>query len=119
MLPGHILKPDTNPFDTDEALIVQAQAIAGSSKPRSKPCKSRSSKAPSKDSIIWKCASPGCEKPIDSKKDRNVWVVCDNKESCNRAYHLQCSGIDYDDDDYYYLDIERIEFMCQLCEFDV
>ena len=46
--------------------------------------------------------------------DPNQWVVCDVR-TCNLAFHLQCSGIDYDKDEYWDLDLENLTFLCEAC----
>ena len=59
-------------------------------------------------SIIWVC--PSCNKIW--KNDSNVWIVCD---VCDKGYHLQCSGLNYEKKEYYDLDIEGMDFTCDLC----
>ena len=44
--------------------------------------------------------------------DGNRWIVCDG---CNEKYHLQFSGIDYVEEDYYSIDIETDSFYCEAC----
>ena len=44
--------------------------------------------------------------------DGNRCIVCDG---CNEKYHLQCSGIDYIEEDYYSIDIETDSFYCEAC----
>ena len=49
----------------------------------------------------------------------NWWIVCD---ICSKKHHLQCSGINYvedqyyDMDQYYDIDIENEMFFCEQCE---
>ncbi len=47
----------------------------------------------------------------NSDDDPNVWIECD---ICEAKYHLQCSGIDYDADDYWTLDTSQLDFVCHL-----
>ena len=44
--------------------------------------------------------------------DGNRWIVCD---MCDKQY-LQCSGITYDEEDYYEIDIENELCICEECE---
>lgn len=46
------------------------------------------------------------------EEDDNRWLLCD---VCSKAYHLQCSGIQYQTADYYEFDIEGITFSCEDC----
>ena len=46
-------------------------------------------------------------------EDGNRWIVCDN---CGDKYHLECSGLQYKEDEYYDIDIESEEFHCGECE---
>ena len=57
---------------------------------------------------IWICAL--CE--VEYKKDDNRWIVCDK---CDKAYHLQCSGVKYKTPTYYDIDIENMDFFCNNC----
>ena len=113
ILPGHIMEP-VNPFEADEQLIAAADAIASGSGSSGKQKKGKSTNDGVK--IVWKCASLGCNMDckVWKKKDNNRWIVCDNK-MCSKAFHLQCASIDYDDDDYYYLDVENLPFLCEDC----
>ena len=45
--------------------------------------------------------------------DGNRWIVCD---MCDKQYHLQCSRITYDEEDYYEIDNENELFICEECE---
>lgn len=40
------------------------------------------------------------------------WVVCD---VCDGKYHLQCSGIDYIQEDYYDINLIQYRFLCDSC----
>ena len=61
---------------------------------------------------IWTCSS--CSEDWKGEDDDgNRWIVCD---MCDKQYHLQCSGITYDEEDYYEIDIENELFLCEECE---
>ena len=51
-----------------------------------------------------------CEEEEDGDRDDDRWVACDN---CDKWYHLQCSGMQYVDEEYYTLDIDSITFECK------
>ena len=57
---------------------------------------------------IWVCGECNAEWEMDD----NRWIVCDQ---CGTLFHLQCSGVFYDDSSYYKVDIENIEFLCDFC----
>ena len=61
--------------------------------------------------VYWCCDH--CKEMWDDD-DPNQWVVCDVR-TCNLAFHLQCSGIDYDKDEYWDLDLENLTFLCEAC----
>ena len=54
-----------------------------------------------------------CRQPWDCKGD-DRWIQCDR---CDLWYHLQCSGVNNSIDDYNDLDIARIDFSCENCDF--
>ena len=60
------------------------------------------------DTVIWTCDE--CKE--DWEEDENRWIVCD---LCDRAFHLQCSGLQYLPKNYYSLDIEELQFSCDTC----
>ena len=62
--------------------------------------------------IIWCCGS--CNEWFDNDGSYQ-WIVCDER-TCNTAFHLECSGMDYDEKDYWKLDLERLAFLCETCE---
>ena len=62
---------------------------------------------------IWACSS--CNGEWKGKDDDgNRWIVCN---MCDKQYHLQCSGITYDEEDFYKTDIENELFICGECEW--
>jgi len=60
------------------------------------------------DGQVWTCHY--CKERW--QEDDNRWILCDN---CNKCYHLQCSGVWYSRRQYYVLDIERMDFVCEAC----
>ena len=57
---------------------------------------------------MWKCKS--CKEIRHGQDDdENRWIVCD---ACDGNYHLQCSGIYYDEEPYYEIEIENKLFLC-------
>ena len=50
-----------------------------------------------------------CEEQFVSDSDR-IWIGCDH---CDNWFHLECSGVDYEEGDYYDIDIESLPFRCQ------
>ena len=46
-------------------------------------------------------------------EDGHRWIVQDN---CGDKYHLQYSGLQYKEDEYYDIDIKSEEFHCGECE---
>ena len=57
----------------------------------------------------WVCNE--CHEPWDEDGD-DRWILCD---SCDKQFHLQCSGVNYRRKDYYDIDIERMPFTCEEC----
>ena len=52
---------------------------------------------------VWRCTY--CKaRWLGEDDDGNRWIVCD---ICSKKYHLQCSGIDYAEEQYYDIDIEN------------
>lgn len=45
--------------------------------------------------------------------DDNLWIVCD---VCDMPYHLQCSGISCDKNFYYKIDVENMDYLCDIYE---
>ena len=58
----------------------------------------------------WECEQEDGESDDDRDDDSDRWVGCD---TCEKWYHLQCSGLQYPDDEYYTLDLEKITFECK------
>lgn len=61
------------------------------------------------DDAIWFCRN--CEQ-FDEKKE-NRWICCDK---CGATLHLECSGLDYDDEEYFSIEIEELQFKCISCK---
>ena len=59
---------------------------------------------------IWLCHH--CKEVWDYEDD-NRWIVCD---ICNEKYHLQCSGLQYEANEYYEKDLEDVDFYCDECD---
>ena len=56
---------------------------------------------------VWRCNY--CKASwLGEDDDGNRWIVCD---ICSKKYHLQCSGIDYAEEQYYDIDIENDVFL--------
>ena len=51
-----------------------------------------------------------CEQEDGERDDGDIWIGCDH---CDKWYHLQCSGIEYIEEEYYTLDVSSIEFDCK------
>ena len=81
------------------------------------PCSSKlrgseHSQVNNEDEDVWRCNY--CKaRWLGEDDDGNRWIVCD---ICSKKYHLQCSGIDYAEDQYYDIDIENEMFFCEECE---
>ena len=45
--------------------------------------------------------------------DDNRWILCD---ICDRAFHFHCSGLRYQKNRYYDIDIESLDFCCDHCD---
>ena len=59
----------------------------------------------------WICRKSTCNKEYDSE-DNNRWIVCDD---CDKTYHFQCAGIDFDPSKYDEIIIESMDFLCEAC----
>ena len=51
-----------------------------------------------------------CEEEDGDRDDGDRWLGCD---TCEKWYHLQCSDFEYDDDDYYKIDLKSVKFRCK------
>jgi hypothetical protein len=60
--------------------------------------------------ITWTCRH--CNKKW-KEDDGSRWIICD---ICDAAYHLECSGVQYETEEYDEFDIEAITFSCDLCQ---
>lgn len=58
---------------------------------------------------VWKCSH--CTDLW--MEDDNRWILCD---ICDTAFHLQCSGIQYNREDYYDLNLKNMDFSCDNCK---
>jgi hypothetical protein len=75
----------------------------GLTKPRKRLLKSRPPKQ-----VCWSCSA--CDKNAAFKISR--WITCD---VCGDKYHLHCSGVDYEKENYWTLDVDVLIFNCQNC----
>ena len=64
------------------------------------------------DQEVWICVV--CKE--EWEPDDNRWIVCD---LCDEPFHLQCSGVKYEEKDYYNIDIESLFFECENCTDDL
>lgn len=64
--------------------------------------------------IVWCCHFCKESWPEDDEDYTERWIVCDER-ACNLAFHLQCSGLDYEEDQYYDLDLDNLSFLCEAC----
>ena len=65
------------------------------------------------ESDVWSCNYCGEVWDDENDDDGNRWIICDG---CGKKYHLQCSGIQYREEEYYDVEIEGINFNCENCE---
>ena len=59
---------------------------------------------------IWECEWCGEDW---NDNDDNRWILCD---VCDERFHLQCSGIQYKEKEYYDIDIDNVTFHCETCK---
>lgn len=52
-----------------------------------------------------------CEELYDELEGDDVWLQCDE---CGKWFHLQCSGVEYETNDYYEIDISLVQFSCSV-----
>ena len=88
-----------------------AQSTAGQKRPK-RGKKIQPGKAICPPDIIWCCNF--CKNDYD-EDEGDRWIVCDNN-MCNLAFHLQCSGLDYEKDSYWDLDLDNLPFLCDTCQ---
>ena len=88
-------------------LPVKENQLPSTSKASSSKSKGSSSKRKAAD--VWICNVCGDEWD-DEEGDR--WIFCD---LCDERFHLQCCGLDYEEEDYCDLDISVITFLCNKC----
>ncbi len=62
------------------------------------------------DEEVWLCRL--CKEEWDYDDD-NRWIVCD---ICDEKYHLQCSGLQYEANEYYDIDLGDVDFYCDECD---
>lgn len=65
---------------------------------------------PSSQPTVYTCAD--CKEVYVEDGDDN-WILCDK---CDKWYHYQCSGLVYDEEDYYNLNLEGVKFICHECK---
>ena len=53
------------------------------------------------------------------KKSGRQTIIGGFCDLCDEPFHLQCSGIEYEQKDYYDIDIEALFFECENCTDDV
>ena len=59
--------------------------------------------------VNWICQY--CQQAWNDNDD-NRWIVCD---ICDKAFHLQCSGIKYKRQQYSEMDLDHLDFACDDC----
>ena len=102
----------------EACLQLLSQSLAKSSKdPKlgSRGRKVEAGKAIRLPDITWTCEECQGDYADDEENDGDRWLVCDNRK-CNLAFHLQCSGLDYEENEYWDLDIDNLPFLCKACQ---
>ena len=61
------------------------------------------------EEVNWVCQY--CEQAWNDDDD-NRWIVCD---ICDKAFHLQCSGLKYKRKQYNEMDLDHLDFACDDC----
>ena len=90
-----------------------ARSTAGQKRPK-RGKKVEPGKPISPPEVVWCCQSCKESWPDDDEDYSERWIVCDER-TCNLAFHLQCSGLDYDEDQYWDLDLDNLAFLCEGC----
>ena len=102
----------------DACLQLLKDSLSGGSKGTKRAPRGRKiepGKALSVPEITWTCGECDGNYADDEENDGDRWVVCDNRE-CNGAFHLQCSGLDYETEEHWDFDIDNLSFKCQTCK---
>ena len=102
---------NSKPGEVLSSTMLEEQTMRSSPETKRKKKKSidntNSTKEGNSDDM-WKCKS--CKEIRHGQDDdENRWIVCD---ACDGNYHLQCSGIYYDEEPYYEIEIENKLFLC-------
>ena len=87
--------------------ILEQHVVQSSAETKRKKTKNNvttnSTKKEGNSDDAWKCKS--CEEIWHGEDDDgNRWIVCD---ACDGKYHLQCSGIYYEEEQYCEINIEK------------
>jgi len=111
-------KRPTHKIEPGKRITSEVPTISGSSAsagPSSAATSSSTTTNPSKkrkltfvNDKVWYCCRCGGKW---KKSSEHRWICCDE---CDKTFHLQCSGYDYPEEDYYDVDINTIQFKC--CE---
>ena len=79
-------------------------------------CKVTAGKAIRCPETVWQCNVCEGKFSDDEEGDGDRWIICDN-QMCNIAVHLQCSDIEYGNEDTYWdFDLDGIDFLCVTCK---
>lgn len=114
-VPGSILEPSD--FVDDAASTSAGPSAPPGLKRKDAPSKKKAKKkCPDKSTIEnaedWFCY--GCaEEWVGEDDDGNRWITCDG---CSDNYHLQCSGIEYREEEYYDIDLDNRDYFCVNCD---
>ena len=105
----------SRPREVLSSTMLEEHAMRSSPETKRKKKKSNDNTNSTKEGNsddMWKCKS--CKEIWHGQDDEeNRWIVCD---ACDGKYHLQCSGIYYEEEQYYEIEIENKLFLCEECE---
>ena len=90
--------------------LLSSEKLTGpSNEVDQQPCSSKSSGSKHSEvnnEDVWRCKY--CKaRWLGEDDDGNRWIICN---ICSKKYYLQCSGIDYGEEQYYDIDIENNMF---------